>query len=64
MTGKLPIIPAGQRLSECRSIKVAIFGKIGAGKTSLIAELADALPPIVFLPLDPEDETPEPEVRS
>ena len=31
MKGKLPIISAGQRLSERRSIKVAIFGKSGAG---------------------------------
>ena len=29
-----------------------------------IAELANALPPIVFLPLDSEDESSEPEVRS
>ena len=31
MTGKLLIMPVAQRLSQRRSIKVAIFGKSGAG---------------------------------
>ena len=60
MTGKLPIIPAGQRLSERRSIKVAIFGKSGAGKTSLLP----MLPPKATFFFDLEDRSPEPEVRS
>ncbi len=64
MSGAVPIMPVDQRLSERRSIKVEIFGKSGAGKTSRLAELANALPPIVFLPLDSDDDTPEPEVRS
>ncbi len=64
MTGPLPLAPAGQRLSERRNIKVVIPGKSGIGKTSRLAELANALPPIVFLPLDAEDRSPEPEVRS
>lgn len=64
MTGKLPIIPAGQRLSERRGIKVMIFGKSGAGKTSSLSDLIKTLPPIVFLLLDADDDTPEPEARS
>ena len=60
MTGKLSIIPAGQRLSERRSIKVEIFGKSGAGKTSLLP----TLPPDMTLFFDLEDGSPEPEVRS
>ena len=60
MNGKLPIIPAGQRLSERRSIKVEIFGKSGAGKTSLLP----TLPPDMTLFFDLEDGSPEPEVRS
>ena len=60
MSGKLPIIPAGQRLSERRSIKVAIFGKSGAGKTSLLP----TLPPKATLFFDLEDGSPESEVRS
>ena len=55
----LPIITA-----ERRGIKVVILGKGGIGKTSRIAELANGLPPIVFLPLDAGDGSPEPEVRS
>lgn len=64
MIGALPHIPVGQRLSERRSIKFVIFGKSGIGRTASLRELIDALPPIVFLPLDSEDDTPEPEVRS
>jgi ABC-type branched-subunit amino acid transport system ATPase component len=64
MTGALPLILADQRLAERRGIKAVIFGKNGIGKTSRLAELANALPPIVFLPLDSEDGSPEPEVRS
>ena len=60
MSGKLPIIPAGQRLSERRSIKVEIFGKSGAGKTSLLPTLL----PDMTLFFDFEDGSPEPEVRS
>ncbi len=60
MSGKLPIIPAGQRLSERRSIKVTIFGKSGAGKTSLLP----TLPPDMTLFFDLDDGSPEPEVRS
>lgn len=47
-----------------RRIVVRISGKNGIGKTSQLGELANALPPIVFLPLDSEDGSPEPEVRS
>jgi hypothetical protein len=64
MTGALPIILADQRLSERRGIKAVILSKSGIGKTSRLAELANALPPIVFLTLDSEDGSPEPEVRS
>ena len=60
MTGVLPIMPVDQRLSERRSVKVAIFGKSGAGKTSLLP----ALPPDMTLFFDLEDGSPEPEVRS
>ncbi len=63
MTRTLPIISA-QRLADRRDIVVRIFGKKGAGKTSRIADLTNALPPIVFLPLDSGDESSEPEVRS
>ena len=64
MNGKLPIIPAGERLSECRSIKLVISGKSGIGKTSQIAELIKSLPPSAFLALGPDDESSGPEVRS
>lgn len=64
MTGPLPLVPADQRHSERRSIKVVIPGNGGIGKTARLAELANALPPIVFLPLDAGDGSPEPEVRS
>ena len=64
MTGKLLIMPVAQRLSQRRSIKVAIFGKSSAGKTSQIAELIKSLPPSAFLALGPDDESSEPEVRS
>lgn len=64
MTGALPLILADQRLAERRGIKAVILGKGGIGKTSRLAELANALPPIVFLPLDSGDGSPEPEVRS
>jgi len=64
MNGKLPIISAGQRLSERRSIKLVISGKSGIGKTSQIAELIKSLPPSAFLALGPDDRSPEPEVRS
>ncbi|WP_395660163.1 hypothetical protein [Aestuariivirga sp.] len=64
MTGKLPIISVEQCLAERRDIVVRIFGKKGAGKTSRISGLASSLPPIVFLPLDADDESSEPEVRS
>ena len=64
MTGALPVIPADQQLSDRRGIKVAINGKKGVGKTSRLAELANALPPIVFLTVDAEDGSPDPEVRS
>ena len=62
MTGKLPIMPAGQRLSQRRGIKVVIFGKSGAGETSLLP----TPPPDMTLlfDLDAGDGTPEPEVRS
>ena len=60
MTGKLPIIPAGQRLSERRGIKVEIFRKSGAGKTSLLP----TLPPDMTLFFDLEDGSSEREVRS
>jgi GTPase SAR1 family protein len=60
MSGKLPIMPVDQRLSQRRSIKVAIFGKSGAGKTSLLP----TLPPDMTLFFDLEDGSPEPEVRS
>ena len=60
MSGKLPIIPASQRLSERRSIKVVISGKSGIGKTSLLP----TLPPDMTLFFDLEDGSPEPEVRS
>ena len=58
-----PIIRADQRLAERRGMKAVIFGKSGIGKTSRLAELANALPPIVFLPLDGGDGSSEPEVR-
>jgi uridine kinase len=64
MTRTLTIISADQRLAERRDIVVRIFGKKGAGKTSQIADLANALPPILFMPLDLDDESSEPEVRS
>ena len=64
MSGKLPVILANQGLSERRGIKVVISGKSGIGKISQIAELIKALPPIVFLQLDSDDDTPEPAVRS
>ena len=64
MSGKLPIILADQRLSERRSIKLVISGESGIGKTSSLSELIKTLPPVVFLPLDSEDDTPESEVRS
>jgi hypothetical protein len=64
MTGALPLILADQRLSERRGIKFVILAKSGIGKTSQIADLANGLPPIVFLPLDSDDESSEPEVRS
>ena len=64
MTGVFPIIPAGERLSERRGIKAVIFGKSGIGKTSSLSELIKTLPPVVFLPLDSDDDTPEPAVRS
>jgi signal recognition particle receptor subunit beta len=64
MTGALPIIPVDRRLTDRRGIKTVIFGKSGAGKTSRLAELANALPLIMFLPLDSGDGSPEPEVRS
>ena len=64
MSGKLPIILADQRLSERRGIKAGIFGKSGIGKTSSLSDLIKALPPIVFLQLDSDDDTPEPAVRS
>lgn len=60
MTGALPIIPADQRLSERRSIKVVISGKSGIGKTSLLSKLT----PDMTLFFDLEDGSPEPEVRS
>ncbi len=60
MSGKLPIIPAGQRYSDRRGIKVVIFGKSGIGKTSLLP----TLPPDMTLFFDLEDGSPEPEVRS
>ena len=41
-----------------------IFGKSGIGKTSSLSDLIKALPPIVFLQLDSDDDTPEPAVRS
>jgi hypothetical protein len=64
MTRALTVITADQQLSERRGIKVVINGKSGIGKTSQNADLANALPPIVFLPLDSGDESSEPEVRS
>ena len=64
MSGKLPVILANQGLSERRGIKVVISGKSGIGKTSSLSDLIKALPPIVFLQLDSDDDTPEPEVRS
>ena len=64
MSGKLPIILADQRLSERRSIKLVISGESGIGKISQIAELIKSLPPSAFLTLGPDDDTPEPEVRS
>jgi signal recognition particle receptor subunit beta len=64
MTRALTFITTDQQLSERRGIKVVINGKSGIGKTSQIADLANALPPIVFLPLDADDESSEPEVRS
>ena len=64
MSGKLPIILADQRLSERRSIKLVISGESGIGKTSSLSELIKTLPPVVFLPLDSDDDTPESEVRS
>ena len=64
MSGALPIMPVDQRLSDRRGIKVEIFGKSGIGKTSRLAELANALPPIMFLPLDSGDDSSEAEVRS
>ena len=60
----LPIILADKRLSERRGIKAVIFGKSGIGKISQIAELIKSLPPSAFLTLGPDDDTPEPEVRS
>lgn len=63
MTRALTVITAEQQLSERRGIKVVINGKSGIGKTSQISELANALPPIVFLPLGPDDESSETEVR-
>ena len=64
MTGVFPIIPAGERLSERRSIKLVISGESGIGKASSLSELIKTLPPVVFLPLDSDDDTPESEVRS
>jgi ABC-type transport system involved in cytochrome bd biosynthesis fused ATPase/permease subunit len=64
MSGKLPVILANQGLSERRGIKVVISGKSGIGKISQIAELIKSLPPSAFLTLGPDDDTPEPEVRS
>ena len=64
MSGALPIMPVDQRLSDRRGIKVEIFGKSGIGKTSRLAELANALPLIMFLPLDSGDDSSEAEVRS
>jgi GTPase SAR1 family protein len=64
MTGVFPIIPAGERLSERRSIKLVISGESGIGKTSSLSELIKTLPPVVFLPLASDDDTPEPTVRS
>jgi hypothetical protein len=64
MTGALPLIHAGQRLSERRGIAVRIHGKKGVGKTSQIAELIKSLPPSAFLTLGPDDVSSEPEVRS
>ena len=64
MSGKLPVILANQGLSERRGIKVVISGKSGIGKISQIAELIKSLPPSACLTLGPDDDTPEPEVRS
>lgn len=64
MTRALTVITADPQLSERRGIKFVINGKSGIGKTSQIAELARSLPPIMFLPLDADDESSEPEVRS
>ena len=64
MSGKLPVILANQGLSERRGIKVVISGKSGIGKISQIAELIKSLPTSAFLTLGPDDDTPEPEVRS
>ena len=60
----LRIITADERQAEARGIKAVIFGKSGIGKTSRLAELANALPPIMFLPLDSGDDSSEAEVRS
>jgi len=60
MSGALPIIRAGQQFPHRRSIKVVIFGKIGAGKTSLLP----TLPLDMMLFSDLEDGSPKPEVRS
>ena len=60
MNGARPIILAHRRHSERRSIKVEIFGKSGACKTSLLP----TLPPDMTLFFDLEDGSPEPEVHS
>ena len=64
MSGALTVITADRQLSVRSGIKFVINGKSGIGKTSQLSELASSLPPIVFLPLDADDESSEPEVRS
>ena len=64
MTRALTVITADRQLSERSGIKFVINGKSGIGKTSQLSELASSLAPIVFLPLDADDESSEPEVRS
>ena len=51
------------KVTTCSAL-FRIVGKQGVGKTSSLSDLIKTLPPIVFLPLDSDDDTPEPEVRS
>ncbi len=59
--------PAGvghPRKATTGTVVLRIMGKKGVAKTSSLSDLIKTLPPIVFLPLDSDDNTPEPEVRS